>query len=203
MGATKRAVQKLGRDLKVTDTAHANALKPDPNFVRHIIGPMRNRESARTILSDPFMYKFGHAQFVRYFKSNSPHLAAMIRQRLGLICSVFRAHQKYHPEVRFVSELFNPHHYNDFVKAVKDVSGWDEEGVRAPTTATQAGNLCHKVASYLVSIYIVEDVPKQKVDEWIRVYTTSFNDEIGYVARKLRAKVSWEKPKWLPLTDDL
>uniref|UniRef100_A0A0A9X9S8 Uncharacterized protein n=2 Tax=Lygus hesperus TaxID=30085 RepID=A0A0A9X9S8_LYGHE len=173
----------------------------DRMFYEKVVLGMKNMRAKQIIKSDPLLLSYGCRLLHKY---QAPHLINMIRARLTVVAMVLEHIKTVDTTVNELEDIFNPSKWVVFTAALRNMPGVNKEGeMRAPSTLTSGGAEFLKVANFLLSKNLIAEKNVDIVDRWIRTYNTCFNEELAYQARKLREKRSWEKPKWLPMSNDI
>ena len=107
--------------------------------------------------------------------------------------------------VNCVEDIINPCLFPKVVTGVTELCGWNEQTKEIETLGIKLGQLLGKVAFLIKGEAIISGDPekRKRVDDFISLLEMRWNDEISKVSRTELDTRKWNRPKLLPLTEDL
>nr|XP_029137256.1 uncharacterized protein LOC114921443 isoform X1 [Labrus bergylta] len=182
--------------------------QPVPKEVNKKVWALVNRmtqgEIVQAIKEDIYIMKVGEKMYNRQRESASQH--DNIRQTLRGLGRLLVVGRKVTP-LRKIADYINPKNFHHFIRAVKEVTGYDENinKFEKPTLATKLGQSIQRVADIIEAEALVSQSNEKKmhVQEFRRMYTLSWNELISSAAYRTLEENKWNKPKLIPLADDV
>ncbi|TKS65926.1 hypothetical protein D9C73_028178 [Collichthys lucidus] len=106
-----------------------------------------------------------------------------------------------------MEDYINPQHFHHVIRAVKEVAGFDEKRNKfeKPTLATKLGQSIQRVADIMEAeaLSSQNNEKKQVVQEFRRMYSLTWNEMISSAAYRTLEEKKWNKPKLIPLAEDV
>ena len=153
---------------------------------------------------DPTIIKYGNVLCRKHYNNSDQtyHISNKLRE-LGRLLLKMRSTK----EVKILEHIINPSLFPLIVKSVTEMCGWNEElkQIETPSLGIKLGQLMKKVAFLIKGEAIINgQLEKRKMaDDFLSILEMRWNDEIAKVSRIELETRKWNKPKLLPLTEDL
>lgn len=170
---------------------------------KEILPGMRNDSVSEFIRNDNLIIDYGNYLCTRH--KTEKHLNNMIRTKLRQIANLIIIMTKIKPEVDSLASAIRPQNFDIFMTAVNEAAGYENGKYRAPSLATALGPAMKLCAQRLRVLYIKQEKNelKESVDRWLQVYDHEFYHGVGKTALAEVAKKKWNKPRLLPLAQDI
>jgi integrase len=170
-------------------------------FSRDVLSGIREGEVKQAISTDPLLKQYGLYMCSLY--GNEKHLINLIRRKLRQISEVLLEMRKLDKDVVRLDEIFTTK--STLFQAIKNVTGYADGNFKRPAMANELGTLLQHCARRFIC-KLLEENQNEKVKEvkrWIELVKSDYNALISKHARKDLDEGKWNKPKTLPLTEDL
>lgn len=165
---------------------------------------MTQDEIAHAVKEDKYIMKVGEKMYNRQRETASQHdNVRQIMRGLGRLLIVGR---KVTP-LKTMEDYIHPQHFHHVTRAVKEVAGFDERRNKfeKPTLATKLGQSIQRVADIMEAEALTSqnNEKKQIVQEFRRMYSLTWNEMISSAAYRTLEEKKWNKPKLIPLAEDV
>ena len=169
-----------------------------------LVNGMTQDEIAHAVKEDIYIMKVGEKMYNRQRETASQHdNVRQIMRGLGRLLILGR---KVTP-LKKMEDYINPQHFHHVIRAVKEVAGFDEKRNKfeKPTLATKLGQSIQRVADIMEAeaLTSLNNEKKQVVQEFRRMYSLTWNEMISSAAYRTLEEKKWNKPKLIPLAEDV
>ncbi|GBP15470.1 hypothetical protein EVAR_73624_1 [Eumeta japonica] len=165
---------------------------------------LRNDKITNTIRYDDLLIKFGNKLSEKYSLS---HQHDMVRSHLRLLGRFKLAFINLCPKVELFKEIYKPQLYNDCVKALREVSGWDNNMMwfKSPAVAQSLTSLIKKCGYKQRTEYIKtqEDGPKKDLEDFLLLWEEETPTLINKKALEDQSNYKRSKKTILPPKEDI
>ena len=170
-----------------------------------ILSTLAQDEISLIIRNDPLIVSFAMRLFIKH--GNSRHQHQYIRSKLRELGRLLLEARRIQPSIVTLSDCIDPARFMDVVKAVQVAAGYGTSSrcYDAPSLALKLGHSLHKCAAILKSEALQQDndTLKRKSTDFIELYQNDWSTYISSNALATLEQRKWNKPKRLPLAEDL
>ncbi|XP_075997613.1 uncharacterized protein LOC142991389 isoform X2 [Genypterus blacodes] len=185
--------------------ASAQPVPKDVNVkVWALVNGMTQDEITHAVKEDIYIMKVGEKMYNRQLETASQHdnVCQMMR---GLGRLLIRGRTV--TPLKTMEDYINPQLFHHVIRAVKEVAGFDEKKNKfeKPTLATELGQSIQRVAD-IMEAEALSSLNKEKnqvVQEFRRMYSLTWNEMISSAAYCTLEEKKWNKPKLIPLAEDV
>lgn len=167
---------------------------------------MRVDDVSLALKLDPLIIKYGNVLCRKHYNNDDQtyHISNKLRELGRLLIKLRSSNEE---KVKCFQDVINPELFPNVVIAVTELCGWDEmtKTVETPSLGIKLGQLLTKVAFLVKGDSIIHGIDKQrkKADDFLSLIEMKWNDEISKISRTELETRKWNKPKLIPLTEDL
>lgn len=184
----------------------ASLTEKDSWLVNEILPGLSSKGNIRdTVINDSLLIEYGGYLCVRH--RTNQHLTNMVRGKLRQMAKVLLAMRKLDNEITTLESAFKPAKYDVFMRAVDIVTGYNptDSTYRAPSQVSHIGNNAQECANIIQARAIKNDdeVLQNRVINWLKLYKHEFYYKLGKSALNKVAERKWNKPRLVPVTDDI
>lgn len=135
----------------------------------------------------------------------SQHHAKMIAAQLRLLAKIFFQIQLVNPALKKIKDIFCPKQYNNLVKAIKLMAGFDGKKYTTPSVVHSACILIKKLGNFVKCLKIKEndDEGMKIVENFMFLLNTSQNSDMTKLATETRTRNQRIKSEILPTTAEI
>lgn len=178
-------------------------------FTEHILKRFRNDEISQAVKSDTLLLLFGRVQL----RKLGTQRAGQVREKMRILGRLkIELRSETGKESASISDFITVDHFDTFMKAIGTLAvesnGKSSSGTRTyskPSFALKSGQFMKKVAGLkrgqAIRSHNVE--LKDQADEFIRLYTEEFSENVSSLAHRSLEERKHNKKILLPLTEDL
>lgn len=172
--------------------------------VWNILAVMKDDETTSTVRSDFSILQLAQSFFNKYGQDPTKH--QYIRQQLretGRLLLTLRKEFSIHT----LEDAVRPANFDVVIKAVKKVSGYDEEKhcFRTPSLALKLGHSLQKVSDilYCRALMAEDSTLIKSTQSFKTLYSTKWSELISHTALTTLNERKFNKPSTLPFTEDV
>ena len=196
----ERLVMIKGRTIAAKIHEKANAI------VRKYIFPyLREDVIVRGIRYDELIIIYANKQCEKY--GTHTHHYRMIRARLRLLGRFLNAIKSINPAIKKFSDVFQPRYYDDTIRAVKIVTGFDENlrTFAHPAVASNLGTLIKHVGELLRFEYIKNQEPayQKQVEDFLTLQSVDYGTSVNRAVAETQIQNKNRKKVILPSMKDI
>ncbi len=178
---------------------------PRTKLYQDIIVHMRDDQIRNIVQGDDIILEYGDRMLE--FCSQEVHAFNYISTKLRELGKFVKEMRALDPSVKNLSNALGPSSWNTVLKAVRETAGYDQDSqsFKIPSLAIKLGHALKKCAEIKESRALVQqdDSAQQEAGAFIRLYNNEWNDRISRVARQTLDTKQYNKPKLLPLMEDV
>ncbi|KAK0151334.1 Histone-lysine N-methyltransferase set-1 [Merluccius polli] len=169
-----------------------------------LLGVMKQDEVALIVRNDLSIIQFAQSLYNKH--GQDPTKYDYIRQKLrevGRLLLCLRTEFSIHN----MEEAVKPANFQRVVRAVKKVSGFDDEkhSFRTPSLALKLGHSLHKISDIIhCRALMAEDEDRiRSTDIFKKLYTSKWSELVSHGALNTLSDAKYNKPSTLPFTEDV
>lgn len=174
-------------------------------FYAKIIANVRDDIVRLIILTDPLILSFGQRQFKKY--GHESHQQYYLSQKVRELGRLLECVKIIDPNISMLEECLHPNNWEVVLQAVKKVAGHKDTSnkYKTPSLPLKLGHSLIKCAKMLKAEGIIEgNSEKRKVaEDFALLYQIEWNERISGQALATLDTNSYNKPKLLPLVEDV
>lgn len=194
-----RKVQILGR--AVMGRIHERASKT----VRKVVFPvLREDDVTRCIRYDKLLITYANKLCIKY---SHQHQQDMIRARLRLLGRFLLAIREYNSNVIEFSDIYNPLTYDDCIKAVNKVAGFNyiDKKYSAPSVASNIGTYLKHIGNLLITkcIKINDTKKKSSTENFLQIVQEDYGISVNKIVEENITLHKRQKKITLPSMEDI
>ena len=184
--------------LPVADTASAK-------FKCTILDTMALDQIALTARTDALITTFGLHMYAK--NGHVEHQHQYIKQKMRELARFLIAHRELDPTVKTLNDSINPTKFSSVVKAVKTVSGYDENSCKysTPSLALKLGHSLKKCGRYIRSeaLQCQDESLKKRGQDFCDLCEVEWTTQVSSQALSTLHENRYNRPKRIPLAQDL
>ncbi|XP_028296545.1 uncharacterized protein LOC114461667 isoform X3 [Gouania willdenowi] len=169
-----------------------------------LVNGMTQDNITQAIKEDSHILKVGEKMYNRQRQTASQH--NNIRQIMRGLGRLLIQGRRVTP-LKKMEDYIHPKNFHHVIRAVKKVTGFNENGNKfdKPTFATKLGQSVQRVADIIEAEALASQNNDKKVlvQEFRRMYCLTWNEMISSAAYRTLEEKKWNKPKLIPLADDV
>lgn len=169
-----------------------------------LVSNMAQDDVAHAVKQDRYILALGEKMYNK--KGENPSQHQHIRQTLRELGRLVIKGRKMTP-LKKMKDYINPQHFQHIIKAVKEVTGYDEKTNKfeKATLATKLGQSIQKIADIMEGeALITRNEEKLKlVRDFQGIYRLRWNEMISSAAYRTLEQKKWNAPQLIPLADDV
>ena len=172
--------------------------------LKKIFERMKVDEVSLSLKVDNTIIKYGNTLCRKHYNNSDQtyHISNKLREIGRLLIK-----RRENTSVTCVDDIVNPAIFPKVISSVTELCGFNEETkeIEAPSLGIKLGQILGKIAFLIKGEAIIHlDKEKRKrADDFISLLQIRWNDEIAKLSRTELETRKWNKPKILPLTEDL
>lgn len=158
----------------------------------------------RCVKTDDVMIKYGNTLCRKHANNDDKtyHISNKLRELGRLLLQMRKGN-----ELKSFREIIDPKKFSDIVQSVTEMCGWDEttKTIETPSIGIKLGQLLSKISFMLKGEAVISgDIEdRRKTDDFNAAVDKRWNDEISKLSRTELETRQRNRPKLLPLTEDL
>ena len=173
--------------------------------LRKIFERMRVDEVSTALRKDDVIIKYGNTLCRKHYNNDDQtyYISNKLRE-LGRLLIKMQLKKR---DVTCMRDIVNPSLFPVIIEVVTDLCGWDVDTktVEAPSLGIKLGQLLGKISSLLKGEAIINGNSngRARADDFLALIELRWSDEIARISRTELETRKWNKPKILPLAEDL
>lgn len=198
-GTVSRPLKEAKAALFTDKNEAENAIQ----FSRDILPGIYKGEIKRVIETDCLLKSYGH--YLCNYYGQDTHLLNLIRRKLRYIAEVLIEFKTVDNEIQHLEDVFQPRKLQALFFTIKKVTGFEAGNVKRATMAIDLSPILQQCARRLI-IQASEKDDDEKIkiiSRWIDLLKSEYNVAVAKQARRSLEERKWNKPRLLPLTEDI
>lgn len=174
------------------------------DFQHDVLADMTVDEVSLCARNDHLIISFGEKQYQKH-KALS-HMRQYVRTKMRELARFLIKAREEENSIQTLSDCISPAKFKTTVRAVRSLCGIDTgKSATIPSLALKIGHSLSKCANILLSQALMQDDVElqNRSENFKKLYTMEWNNEVSATALKCIEANKWNKPKMLPLTNDV
>lgn len=165
---------------------------------------MRDDIVVNVLRYDRLIIMYGNKMCAKY---RLQHQHDLIRSNLRVLGRFLMSIKSLNEEITEMASIYDPQYYDDVIRAINDVAGFDEEKqqYRAPSTAYNLGSLVKKIAQLRIVDCIKRKSPqeKQNAEDFLKLLLDDITVTVNKTVIETQTQQKRRKNVNLPLVEDI